>query len=180
MVVVVATGDVRRASTTAPGPRAGTSRGRHPEHAPGAERVTEGTGVHDPYAVLGLSRGASDAEVVARHRTLIVACHPDRFPQASAAERAGFEARAAAVNAAAQIILDPGARRQHERYLARLRPRMDAAHGGVPTDPQGPYPGRGRSSEVGFDYRDRAASEFDVSHEPHRDVRRSPRRRRRR
>ena len=45
----------------------------------------------DPYAVLGVSRSASNEEVRGAWRKLASTLHPDKHPNASDAERAEFE-----------------------------------------------------------------------------------------
>ena len=58
--------------------------------------------MHDPYAVLGLSPGASDEEVKKAYRALAKKYHPDRNPGDEAAARKMQE-----INAAYEQIKDP-------------------------------------------------------------------------
>jgi DnaJ-domain-containing protein 1 len=54
----------------------------------------------DPYAELGLTAEASDAEIEQAWRRLISQYHPDRFSGAAPEQRAQAEQRARAINAA--------------------------------------------------------------------------------
>ena len=58
--------------------------------------------MNDPYAVLGLSPGASDEEVKKAYRTLAKKYHPDRNPGDEEAARKMQE-----INAAYEQIKDP-------------------------------------------------------------------------
>ena len=58
--------------------------------------------MNDPYAVLGLSPGASDEEVKKAYRALAKKYHPDRNPGDEAAARKMQE-----INAAYEQIKDP-------------------------------------------------------------------------
>lgn len=53
-----------------------------------------------PYRVLGLTRGASDAEIDQTYRRLISQYHPDRVANAAPELREQAERRAAEINAA--------------------------------------------------------------------------------
>lgn len=55
---------------------------------------------HSPRAVLGVAAGASWTEIVAAHRTLMKAVHPDRLESADRDTRNAAERRAAEINAA--------------------------------------------------------------------------------
>lgn len=66
----------------------------------------------DPFALLGVSRRfrIDRRELEQKHRDLSRALHPDRFAQATAAERRVAIERAAAVNAAFRTLRDPQTR----------------------------------------------------------------------
>lgn len=59
----------------------------------------------DPYAILGLTREASAADIKKAHRKLVRASHPDLHP-----DDAGAEARFKAVTAAHDVLKDPATR----------------------------------------------------------------------
>jgi molecular chaperone DnaJ len=64
----------------------------------------------DYYAVLGLTRNASDEEIKKAYRKLVFEHHPDRNPGDQRAE-----ARIREINAAYEVIGDPENRRSYER-----------------------------------------------------------------
>ncbi len=70
--------------------------------------------VPDPYAVLGVQPGASDAEIRAAYRDLARQHHPDRSGSAGAA-------RMASINAAWAVLGDLESRRQWDRERATGR-----------------------------------------------------------
>jgi len=59
----------------------------------------------DPYAVLGLTKAASAAEIKRAYRKLVRSSHPDLHP-----DDAGAEARFKAISAAHDLLKDPGTR----------------------------------------------------------------------
>ena len=59
----------------------------------------------DPYAVLGLTKAATAADIKKAHRKLVRASHPDLHP-----DDAGAEARFKAVTAAHDVLKDPATR----------------------------------------------------------------------
>jgi curved DNA-binding protein CbpA len=75
----------------------------------------------DHYAVLGLPRTASADEVRDAWRFQLVAFHPDRFTDPVQRDRA--EAMAKRVNAAWQVLGDPGRRARYDRM--HPEPRRD-------------------------------------------------------
>jgi hypothetical protein len=85
----------------------------------------EGRLVRDAYAVLGLQRGASDAEVRAAWRDAARRTHPDVGGDAVAFRRA---------REAYEILIDPVQRAAHDRLLdARSDPHQGGAHRGRAT-----------------------------------------------
>ncbi len=77
-----------------------------------------GVSVMSHYELLGISPKASRAEIARAWKRQIVAHHPDR---AEPSERDRATARAAAINAAYQVLREPAARRRYDRY--HLGPR---------------------------------------------------------
>jgi molecular chaperone DnaJ len=67
--------------------------------------------VQDPYEVLGVSRGASEAEIKTAFRRLAAQHHPDRNPNDPEAH-----ARFKEINAAYQVLSDPNKRAAYDRY----------------------------------------------------------------
>eukprot|EP00968_Pinguiococcus_pyrenoidosus_P006226 scaffold425_cov373-Pinguiococcus_pyrenoidosus.AAC.6 len=85
----------------------------------------------NPYAVLGLERDASDAEVKARFRRMALKQHPDKGGStAGAAAQRDEEAvtgfanllEFARINAAYEVLADPRRRRQYDDFGAKLQP----------------------------------------------------------
>jgi molecular chaperone DnaJ len=77
--------------------------------------------VRDPYEVLGIGRGAGDAEIRAAFRRLAAQHHPDRNP-----DDPGSQSRFREINAAHQILSDPKKRSLYDH----LGPRAFAGAGG--------------------------------------------------
>jgi curved DNA-binding protein CbpA len=75
----------------------------------------------DPYAVLGVPRGASEAEIHAAYRAAVRRTHPD-----AGGSSAAFEA----VQDAYEVLRDPARRTAADAgsARARARPRPSAAH----------------------------------------------------
>ena len=83
--------------------------------------------MRDPHEVLGVGRGASEAEVKSAFRRLAVKHHPDRNPDDPEAQQRFTE-----INQAYQILSDPQKRAAWERYgEAAFRPG-GAGPGGMP------------------------------------------------
>lgn len=77
-----------------------------------------GPSVRDPYAVLGVERGASEAEIKSAFRRLAVQHHPDKNPGDPEAS-----ARFKEINQAHQILSDPDKRAAWDRFgEAAFRP----------------------------------------------------------
>jgi curved DNA-binding protein len=106
----------------------------------------------DYYAVLGLPRTASQADVKKAFRKLAREHHPDAKPGDTAAERRFKE-----VNEANEVLSDPAKRRQYDQLGANWeeisRARAAGASGGGPFDNFG-----GRN--VRYEYRTADAGEF--------------------
>lgn len=86
-----------------------------------------GPAVRDPHEVLGVGRGASEAEIKSAFRRLAVKHHPDRNPGDPDAQQRFTE-----INQAYQILGDPQKRAAWERYgEAAFRPG-GAGPGGMP------------------------------------------------
>jgi curved DNA-binding protein CbpA len=129
--------------------------------------------VLDPYEVLGLQPGVGPDEVRTVGRRLQIETHPDRFPGASAAERAALTRRTAEVSQAVHILTNANALRRWEARRARAarrsgtpdRPGADGVRFTAGPRAAGwnvePAPG-----DPDFDYRQRAAVEFEVRPEP--------------
>ena len=71
------------------------------------------------YDLLGLSSTATANEIRDARRAVLVAAHPDRA--ADAADRERREVLCSAVNAAADLLLDPKARRAYDRRVGVAR-----------------------------------------------------------
>lgn len=91
----------------------------------------------DPYAVLGLDRGATDGEIRAAYRALVAKYHPDRHQGNPLEELAS--AKMAEINRAHEILSD-----------SRRRAAFDgrAAGGGFGGPPSGAPPSPGRETSV--------------------------------
>jgi curved DNA-binding protein CbpA len=126
--------------------------------------------VEDPYEVLGVTRDADPATVTAAYRRLVREHHPDIHVGDGPDERAARHRRMASINAAYRILNDP---RELDRFL-KLQQRRNGASAS-PSDrddvwftasPPSPSGSQQPSATHGFDYRQRAPSEFDVRREP--------------
>jgi DnaJ-domain-containing protein 1 len=67
----------------------------------------------DFYAVLGVARTATQAEIKTAFRKLAFECHPDRFPGDKAKEE-----RFKDINEASEVLSDPEARQIYDQYRA--------------------------------------------------------------
>jgi hypothetical protein len=98
-------------------------------------------GSEDPYALLGLRRDASTADIAAARRPALLRNHPDR---------GGTHDRAAKINAAAALLGDPDRRRDYDQQTPASGPRGQAGEPTgrpAPGPPPGSRPGAGPPSE---------------------------------
>lgn len=72
----------------------------------------------DPYATLGVERGASDAQIKAAYRQLVRALHPDTHGMPDGARDPDPD-RLARVLAAYALLRDPAQRARHDRDAGR-------------------------------------------------------------
>ena len=93
----------------------------------------------DPYAVLGVPRGASDRQIVAAHRALARRFHPDIAGDAATAEMVRINAALEQIRTADRRARGNGPTRD------RLRGTQRDGTGGA-----GPPPGRPSGSVLGF------------------------------
>jgi curved DNA-binding protein CbpA len=125
--------------------------------------------VEDPYEVLGVPRGADPATITAAYRRLVREHHPDIYVGDDPDQRAARHQRMASINAAYRIVNDP---RELDRFLKMQQRRPNDATPAdrdgvwVAASPPPPSEGHGPTTTGGFDYRQRAPSEFDVRREP--------------
>jgi curved DNA-binding protein CbpA len=127
----------------------------------------------DPYEVLGVTPGATPDEVRRAYRELVRRHHPDRHGDVPPERRAGLHRRMAEITAAYRMLNDP---KELERFrrLQQRRERgrtstTEPGRDGVRFAAADPRRGGGVGPAAGdpdFDYRKRAASEFEVSGTP--------------
>lgn len=78
--------------------------------------------IFDPYAILGLDRKCTEAQVRAAYRVLVKRHHPDINPDSPDATR-----RAQELNRAYETLIHPERRAAHDRESAATRTRREAA-----------------------------------------------------
>ena len=71
-----------------------------------------------PYALLGLERSASEGAVRAAYRRRALRLHPDRFPNATPAEREAATRRFQALAGAYETLSDPALRAEYDATSA--------------------------------------------------------------
>ena len=71
----------------------------------------------DYYEVLGISKGASDAEIKKAYRSLAKKYHPD------VNKEAGAEAKFKEINEAYEVLSDPQKRQTYDQFSSRWRLR---------------------------------------------------------
>ena len=156
-------------------------------------------GAGDPYAVLGVKRGATEAQIHAAYRDAVRRTHPDAGGSASAFE---------AVQEAYETLRDPAARARFERESDPVRrrtrpgasvPPVDAAEtrrrmedlldesrrledearrlAGQPPRYENPAPGEEAEDSIGAVLRDAGTQLIDAAGEGARELRRMLRRR---
>jgi curved DNA-binding protein CbpA len=119
----------------------------------------------DPWEVLGLVEGASEAERREVYRRLVRVHHPDRFPAGSAEQREA-QVRMADINAAYRMINEPAELERFRRLQRRrvaAKPSEQPGADGVHFAAADPKSGGGIEPAPGdpdFDYRQRAWREF--------------------
>ncbi len=90
----------------------------------------------DPYAILGVARSASAAEIRAAYRALVERYHPDRH-QGNPLEDLASE-RMAEINQAYELLSDPVRRGAFDGGGARVADGNGARRGGTDGAPRGP------------------------------------------
>ena len=60
----------------------------------------------DLYEILGVSKGASEDEIKKAYRKLAIKLHPDRFANATEAEKKDAEAKFKEINHAYEVLSD--------------------------------------------------------------------------
>lgn len=70
----------------------------------------------DYYEVLGISKGASDAEIKKAYRKAAMKYHPDKFSGASDAEKKEAEDKFKEINEAYQVLSDENKKAQYDRF----------------------------------------------------------------
>ena len=139
--------------------------------------------------MLGVAPGASVQEVTAAFRRLARLHHPDLHADCDEEERHFHHERMASLTAAYQLLTDPREQERFRLYQRRRAPRQQgASRGGEDarstartTDSPAGTPTGDAGTAAGdpqFDYRARAAAEFDVGNAPRDGRGRTGRRRR--
>jgi DnaJ-class molecular chaperone len=100
----------------------------------------------DYYAILGVPRTATTAEIKKAYRKLARQFHPDRNPGDAAAERRFKEA-----NEANEVLADPAKRKQYDELGAHWQEyaRAGGRAGGDPFGPGGPFAGFRPAGQAG-------------------------------
>ena len=105
----------------------------------------------DYYAVLGVPKTASQAEIKKAFRKLARQHHPDAKPGDAAAERKFKE-----INEANEVLSDPAKRKQYDElganWEAISRARQAGAAGGPGGSPYGGFAGFGNSGNVRYEF----------------------------
>ncbi|OJJ47600.1 hypothetical protein ASPZODRAFT_15051 [Penicilliopsis zonata CBS 506.65] len=110
----------------------------------------------DPYAVLGVSKDATVADIKAAHRKLVLKCHPDKIQDEALQNQARDEFQK--VQQSYEILSDATSRQKYDMkvYLAELRSKVSA------TPPRPSYPREYRGDQL---YEERAPAADPDSHD---------------
>ena len=70
----------------------------------------------DYYEVLGVDKGASEGDIKKAYRKAAMKYHPDKFANASDAEKKDAEEKFKEINEAYQILSDPQKKQQYDQF----------------------------------------------------------------
>lgn len=84
----------------------------------------------DLYEILGVSKGASEDEIKKAYRKLAIKLHPDRFANATEAEKKDAEAKFKEINHAYEVLSDKDKRANYDQYGDENGPQGFGGFGG--------------------------------------------------